>query len=506
VVALTKRDLADPAALAGRRQEVGARLAGTRLEGAPIIACSSTTGEGLDEVRIELDEMLSAAPAPETNGRPRQFLDRVFTIRGAGTVVTGTLTGGPLEVGREVEVLPSGLRARIRGLQTHKRSLPVARPVSRVAVNLAGTAKQDLERGDVLTMAGQWRSTSLLEGWLRPVRGLDHAVTGRGAYKLYAGSAERDARLRLYGSAELRPGHTGWARISLSQPAVLDVQDGFVLREAGRRQTVAGGVVLDIDPPLRPGPDPVRRLEARLGATRAELAALIVEDRGAIRGSEIPLLAGVRADEAVTRGAVRMEAWLVSPSVAAELTARMAESLGTHHREHPLSPGLDVAEARSALAAVDRRLADPGLADAVLVHLAAAGIVARDGAMVKLPSHVVHTRGREDADRLVEAVRSAEPAPPTVRELAASGFGIELIRATCGEGRLIQVSPDIVVTPGFLAGAEAVVRAGGGPPGLTVSAFREALGTSRKYALPILEYFDARGVTRRQGDVRLLRG
>src|ERR687888_68186 len=150
VIALTKRDLVDEETLELAEDEVRDRVDGTALEGAPIVACSGTTGEGLDELRDALDAMVADAPSPERRGRVRQYLDRVFTIRGAGTVVTGTLTGGPLTVGREVEVLPSGHRARIRGLQTHKRSLEVATPVSRVAVNLAGTPRTELERGDVL--------------------------------------------------------------------------------------------------------------------------------------------------------------------------------------------------------------------------------------------------------------------------------------------------------------------------------------------------------------------
>ena len=152
-----------------------------------------------------------------------------------------------------------------------------------------------------------------------------------------------------------------------------------------------------------------------------------------------------------------------------------------------------------------RVLSDPGLADAVLDHLAASGAIIRDGALVRLPTHRASTTGREDADRLVAAVERAEPTPPTVRELVAAGFGPELIKAVCGDGRLVRITQDIVISPGLLARAEELIRAKAAPPGLTVSSFREALGTSRKYALPILEYFDSRGITRRQGDVRVLR-
>jgi selenocysteine-specific elongation factor len=505
VVALTKSDLADPSTLEARTREVRARLAGTRLEAAPVVACSAATGSGIGDLAEALDSMLSAAPPAEANGRPRQFLDRVFTIKGAGTVVTGTLTGGPLSVGGEVEVLPSGHRARVRGLQTHRRSLDVAAPVSRVAVNLAGTPRADLERGDVLAVPGQWRPTSVFEGSIRPVRSLAHPLTARGAYKLYAGSAERDARIRLYGASELRPGRGAFVRITLSRPVVVEAGDRFVLREAGRQETVAGGEVLDAHPPARPGPDPGGRLEGRVGADRPTLAWRLVADRGVVRASDVMRLTGAPAAQAVALGAVELGGWLAAPEVLEEAGSSFRSFLATHHERHPLRPGLDVGEARSVLAGLRPAFSDPDLADAFLERLVGTGQVARDATVVRLPSHVLSTTGRDDADRLVEMVRTGEPSPPSVRDLTGSGFSAELIRAVCAEGRLVRISPDIVITPELLAKAEAVVRSNGVPPGITVSTFREALGTSRKYALPILEHFDARGLTRRQGDVRIVR-
>jgi selenocysteine-specific elongation factor len=503
VVVLTKRDTVDESTLAARIEEIRAKLVGTKLEVSPVVPCSATAGQGLEEVRAALDEMVAAAPLPERDGRPRQYLDRIFTIKGAGTVVTGTLTGGPVTVGQEAELLPTGHRARIRGLQTHKRSLRTARPVSRVAVNLTGTPKADLDRGDVLALPGQWRPTSLFEGLIHPVRGLDHPLTSRGAYKLYVGSAERDARVRLLGTDELRPGQRAFVRVTLSRPVVLDFQDGFVLREAGRRETVAGGQVLDTEPPARTGPDPVGRLEARFDADRPGLARRLVSERGVVRATDVPLLTGARADEAAARGAIRLGPWLIEPALLERASAALAGSLASYHAEHPLRPGQGMGEVRTLLAAHDRAFSDAGLVDALLAHLSS---VVRDGTIVRLSDHYPSTAGREDADRLVAAVAGAEPTPPSVKELVAAGFAAELIRATSAEGRLVRITPEIVVTPAFLARAEAVVRAQGRPPGLTVSSFREALGTSRKYALPMLEFFDANGVTRREGDVRILRG
>jgi selenocysteine-specific elongation factor len=505
VVALTKRDMVDAEMLARRTEEIREKLEGTRLEGAPIVPCSAAKDQGMDELRAALDAMVAGAPLPERDARPRQFIDRVFTIRGAGTVVTGTLTGGPISVGQEAEVLPSGHRARIRGLQTHKRSLHVAQPVSRVAVNLTGTAKADLERGDALTLPGQWRSTSLFEGWLRPVRGLAHALSSRGAYKLYAGSAERDAHIRMYGRSDLAPGDKAFVRVSLSRPVVLDFKDSFVLREAGRQETVAGGQVLDTDPPLRPGPDPVARLKAREEADRGALAWRLVADQAAVRATDVLVLSGVTAEEAVRRGAIRLDGWLASPELVEEVAGHLIAHLGQYHQAHPLRPGVEVGEARLVLAERSARFSDPGLADALIAHLAGGGTVIREGTTLRLPTHRASTAGREDANRLIEAVRTAEPIPPSVKDLIARGFGSELIRATCADGRLVRVSADVVISPDLLARAETILRSWADPGGITVSQFREALGTSRRFALPILEYFDSRGITRRQGDYRVVR-
>lgn len=224
-----------------------------------------------------------------------------------------------------------------------------------------------------------------------------------------------------------------------------------------------------------------------------------------MRATEVRLLSGTDPEAAVRRGATRMADWVVASESVERIREDLSAALADHHRQHPLSPGLEVSEVRVGLAARVQAFSDPGLAEAVLDHLVATGVVFRAGTTLRLPGHTASTAGREDAELLVEAVRRAEPTPPSVPELVSAGFGLELIKATCAEGRLVRISPDIVITPEFLARAERVVGEMGGPPGLTVSRFREALGTSRKYALPILEHFDGLGITRRQGDVRMLR-
>jgi selenocysteine-specific elongation factor len=504
VVALTKRDLVDAETLALAEAEVREHVAGTALEGAPVVPCSAETGEGLPELLGALDAMLGSAPPPEADGRPRQFVDRVFSIRGAGTVVTGTLTGGPLSVGDEVELYPTGRRARIRSLQRHKRSIEVARPVSRVAANLVGTGREELARGDVLAPPGVWRPTTTLEARVVPVRGLAHPLTARGAFKLHAGSAERDARVRLLGVEEV-PAGGAFARIRLSAAVVLDVFDRFVLRDAGRRETVAGGIVLDVEPPPRPGAGATERLAARAAATRSELPALVVAERGAVRDTDLARVAG----GVPTSGAAAVPAggWWITAPLLEEVTGAVRETLGRFHADHPLEPGLDVAEVRRAASSALRTtgVSDPDLVEALLGALADRGQIAREGGLVRLAAHRISLAGHEEQlERLVAAVAGGEPTPPTVAELGAAGFPREVVDAATRAGLLVRVSPDLVLTPAFVRRALEVVRAAGGA-GVTVSAVREALGTSRKYAVPLLEHLDTERLTRRTGDVRVAR-
>jgi selenocysteine-specific elongation factor len=499
VVALTKTDLVDRETLGIATDEVGERVEGTALQTAAIVPVSGRTGAGIDELRAAMDDLLANAPAPE-DARTRLFVDRAFAIKGAGTVVTGTLTGGCLGVADEVEVFPGGTHARIRSLQSHKQAVDRACHVIRVAANLVGAERGELERGVVLGEPGAWRPTTVFEASLRPVRGLSHPITARGAYKVHAGAAEADAKIRLYGTTRLEPGGEAFVRVRATSPLVLDVFDRFVLREVGRRETVGGGVVLDVAPPARAGAEPQARLAARAAATRDGLAALLAAERGAVRLEEVRSLTGRNAPEGGTAG------WLMRPDLVGTVERRLAETLEAFHAAHPLEEGLGLAEARTVIGAELRSGGAPAardLLDAVLDELAARGVVLRSASTVRLPSHRVALDERSaDVEQLLRMIGGdAEASPPSLKELVAAGIGRDVIDAAARSGVVVRISPELVITPGLVARAEAVVRSAG-DQGITVSAFRERLGTSRKYAVPLLEWLDQRGITRRKGDLR----
>jgi selenocysteine-specific elongation factor len=503
VIALTKRDLVDDETLDMATEEIRERVAGTGLAGASILPVSSETGEGIEALAAALDTMLDGA-GPAEDARARLHVDRVFTIKGAGTVVTGTLAGDCIGVGDEVEAYPAGVKARIRSLQTHKQAEERACPVSRVAANLVGVERDRLGRGDVLAFPGTWRPTRVFEARLRPVRGLTRAVTTRGAFKLHVGAAEVDARLRLYGTTKLEAGDEAFVRITSSAPVVLDVGDRFVLRETGRGETVAGGDVLDAGPPAKAGPDPVARLAARASASRDDLPALLVAERGAIPAAEVFSLTGSRA-----AGGIAVGEWLVARALRASVETSVIEALTAYHAEHPLDAGAGLTLTRRAVTAVLRAArapADAALADALLGDLSDRGVATQEATTIRLASHRIALQERSaDVERLLAAISGdSEATPPTVKELIAAGVARDVIDAAAREGLVVRLTSDLVVTPGLVARAEATIRARG-RDGITVSALREFLGTSRKYAIPLMEFFDQRGVTRRDGDVRFPR-
>jgi selenocysteine-specific elongation factor len=487
VIALTKRDLVDDETLAMAHDEVAEHVAGTALDGAPIVPVSARTGEGIEELTSALAAMVDAAPVP-ARSRARLFVDRVFTITGAGTVVTGTLEGDRLTVGDEVELFPHGQVARIRSLQTHKRSEEHADPVARVAANLVGAEKSRIDRGDVLARPGAWRPVTLFDATLTPVRGIDR-VPGRGAFKVYTGAAEADATIRQAGD--------GSARIRLRRPLVLQPGDRFVVREAGRRATVGGGAVLDVAPPRRFGDERhLGFLARRRDADPAELPALAIAEHRALPVAEVERTTGMPAPADLVVGG-----WAVDPSARREAHDALTTAMAAHHAAAPLEEGAPLADARAALR--DAIGAEPALADALIDG---DPDVVRSATTVRLATHTVALDARtEDVDRLLAAIGGArEPTPPTVKELVAEGIDAAVIDAAGRQGVVVRLSPDLVVTASLADRARAFVDAHAAD-GVTVSALREHLGTSRRYAVPLAEWMDAQGITRRRGDLRFPR-
>jgi selenocysteine-specific elongation factor len=459
VVALTKIDLlGDDELVELATLDVADHVAGTFLSGAPVIAVSATTGEGLDRLAAELATLAQRTPAAQDRGRPRLWIDRVFAARGSGTVVTGTLTGGPLATDDHVVIEPARLPARVRAIQTLGEAVGRIGPGNRVALNLAGVDHHAVTRGDVVVEPGRWTTTERFDASLTVLRGLAHDVSRRGAYLAYIGSGEHPARLRLLGGESLSPGTTGTVRIHLQLHRALPLLPGdrYILRETGRDETVGGGEVLDVAPVL-----PATRARPDRSVER------VVVERGWVDVDELERLTGERRAPTVGRWVAADEA---VQTVVATLRARL-------ERAGPL--GLEVA----ALDERDR---------AVLATLAD---VAVDGGYARAAGSADPLAGHPYLGALA-AGGMAPPAPDGVdraelRELVRRGLVVER------DG--VWFHADAIAAAAAVASRLLDER----PDGFTVSEFRDAAGVTRKYALPLVNELDARGVTRRRGDVRV---
>jgi len=498
VVVLTKSDQVDEATLERTRTDVNKRLGVSSLRDAPVIACSATTGEGLEALVGALDDVVSRTPAPPDTGRPRLWVDRVFTIAGAGTVVTGSLMGGTLSVGMEVEIAPEGRKARIRALQSHKKTLTSAAPGNRVALNLAGLERAGAQRGDAIVSPGGWRSTRRFDAHVEVFEerliGEAHELTARGAHLLYVGSAETPVRISLLGVEQsLRGGQSTVAQLYARDPLVLQRGDRFVLRDAGRMLTFGGGVVLDPVPPQarRSDTDYAARLRALTGATPAEALDILVRSEGRIDRNEALLRSGSDQEEGAM---VRIGGYLVSKDHVNQLTLQVQKSLAEHHDGFPLEPGMGREQLRAEVALEGDSF------DALLDLL---DDVVAEGSRLRLSSFAVALSPEQtrERDRVLQAIGKAGFSPPTEKSLGADPA---LIRTLVSSGDLVPVG-GFFFTRRSAEQARQVVRAhisSGGP--ITVAQIRDVLGTSRRYAVPLCEWLDATGATRRQGDLRML--
>jgi selenocysteine-specific elongation factor len=456
VVALTKIDQVDDDLLTLAHLDVEDHVEGTFLAGAPVIGVSALARTGLGDLTSALDQLLDQIGDRHQRASPRLWVDRSFAPAGAGTVVTGTLVGGPLAVGDEVLVTPGERTARIRSLQSHHRRLDRIEAGNRTAVNLTGVSHHDLARGHVLVRNGAWHHTAVVDAELTVLTGLGHPVSRRGAYATYLGSAELHARVRVLGTDELVPGQTGAVRLHLDRPVPLVPGDRYVLRESGRDETVGGGQVLDVDPVL-----PASRAHPDRSIER------VIAERGWVEIGQLHRLTGQLVEPTIGT-------WAVSPDELAATTAALA---GRVAEAGPL--GLDVAGLD------DRERAVLDLLDDVRVDAGRAVVGAPRDPLADHPWVVA-----------LEAEPFAPPGPAgvdrgEVRELVRRGTVVEQDGVFFAAGAVADAADRL--------SALLADRA----DGFTVAEARDLLGTTRKFVLPLLAHLDRVGATRRRDDLRI---
>lgn len=485
VLAIARSDLGD-ADLAA--EEARDHLAGTTLAGIEAVAVSAVSGTGLDQLRVALGRMVADLEAPDS-AAVRLWVDRTFTVTGAGTVVTGTLGSGTIRVGDDLTIAPSGQGIRVRGLQALNTPVDSAAAVARVAVNLRGVKKAEVRRGDVLVTAGLWAETRTVD-----VR-LLHAASRLPAEPiLHIGSAAVTVRLRPLG------GDT--ARLALATPLPLHVGDRALLRDPGPERVIAGVLVLDTDPPAlrRRGAAARRAMHLAEMTGRPDAAGEIRRRRAVLRRQ---LVAAGHLDpteiRSVPPGAVATGDWLVDADHWARWQRDLRDVVDQWADRHPLAPGMPPAAAVRHLALPDPRLLEPLVRQTSALVVDAAG-VRRENARATLPP-AVEAALATLVERLAEHPFAAAEAP----DLAAAGITERHLATAASTGRLLRLTAGVYLLPD--APKQAIARLRDLPQPFTTSEARQALQTSRRVAIPLLELLDRlRQTTRLESGSRLVRG
>jgi selenocysteine-specific elongation factor len=517
VVALTKIDLAESEDAAA--DNVRAQLRETPFADARIIPTSITTGRGLEELKTLLADEFSALGPARANGKPRLAVDRAFTLRGVGTVITGTLSGGGFARGQRVVVQPGKIPARIRTIQNHNREVEEIGPGARAALSLPDLpvarerTTNAVWRGDVVTLAELGEASATADVTLSRSARLPaktRALKHGSVLRVHHGTGNYVARIFFQTGEELRAGENAIAQLRFEAPIFLFAGDRFVVRDASEQSTLAGGIVLDPDASERNFRSVAQRefLSARSQAPFAAgvfVATQIARDRAIKRDALLvksrfsagEILEAIKEGNAIERGEL-----LIDPNWWRELSRRAAEAIDAEHKRHPQHPGLELPQLRKAIAS------GPEIFETLVFDLCRNGFV-RSGETIgraahrpSLPPHL-----QEAGARIRAALSAKEFDPPSVKELAPDEISRQALRFLRETGEVVEISHDVVLRSEALTKMrEAVanfIRAQGAA---SVSDLRQMLGSSRRVMVPLLERFDREKLTRRIGDKRTLAG
>jgi selenocysteine-specific elongation factor len=513
LVVITKADLVDEELVDLVKAEVEDTLKETSFEGSPMLAVSAYTGAGLAELKAAIDHALDQTEARRDLGRPRLPVDRCFSISGFGTVVTGTLIDGVFAVGQEVELAAAGRRCRIRGLQSHKTRVEHTDPGVRLAVNLSGIQRSDINRGEILTTPGWLHPTHRLDARLRMVKGAPHALRHNEGVTFHLFTSETTARVRLLDAERLPPESESWVQILLEEPVPMVKGDFFVVRSA--EDTLGGGQVVDPNPRRRHrrfDPDVVERLMMLDQGTGEDILLSVADQWGPCNLTALSQRANLSAKEVLERVAGLTEAGdvIVLGDLAADpdavvyssrgwdiLKSKILVALQTYHNQHPLRRGAPSQEVRSRLG-----LTQPVYLRA-LGKLTEEGFVKEEGQHLRLPDHQVSLTPEMErrASAYLQALEKEPYSPPTDYPLDP-----ELLGALIDQGKVVKVNESVVfAASAYKEMTDKIIGCLKGQGTITVAEARTMFDTSRKYVLPLLEYLDQQRITRRVGDERVLR-
>ncbi len=513
LVVITKTDLVEEELAELVKAEVEDVLETTSLRGSPIVAVSAYTGDGLDGLQTAIDQILDETEPRKDVGRPRLPVDRCFSISGFGTVVTGTLIDGALAVGQEVEVAGSGRRGRIRGLQSHKEKVDRAQPGVRLAVNLSGLSRADVERGELLTSPGWLRPVQRLDARLRMAPQASHNLRHNQGVTFHLFTSESSARVRLLDADRLTPGSDGWVQILLENSLPMVKGDFFVVRSA--EDTLGGGQVANPNPKRRHrrfNPDVIERLMMLDQGTGEDVLLSVTEQWGPCDVDTLSKRSNLSEPEVLERIqqlstqrdvvvlgdlAGDNDGVVYSAQAWSELTGKLITTLEAYHGRYPLRRGIPLQEARSRLGQ------SQGVFTKTIAALTNEGIVAESRQMVHLPWHEVSLTPQmeREAAAFLSALEREPYSPSNDQPLDP-----ELLEALTDSGKVVRVNESVVFAASAYQDMTGKIIAHLGKHGsITVAEARTMFNSSRKFMLPLLEYLDQQRITRRVGDQRVLR-
>ena len=523
VVAITKSDLADEDWLEIVRADVEQVLAGTSIEGAPMVTVSAKSGTGLTELLAALDAVAESAEARHADLPMRLPVDRIFTIAGAGTVVTGTMWSGSARRDDTVELFPGGRKARVRSVQVHGEAVEEAHAGQRAAVNLVGIERDEIARGDVVAQPGSLTVTDRFDARFTYLGspGDDRPFESGSRVHVDHGTREVLGRVLLMDSERLLPGHSGFAQVRLEEPLAPRYDDRFIVRSYSPVYTVGGGTVLDVLPPRRTTLKAHERelLETLLAHDVSAAATGLLASRAVpMTSAQVASALGVArsrvADELNRANFERLktasETYFVTTGALEALLVSIERELLAFHDANPTATGIATSALRDL---VDRRI-DPRVFDAVLATAADRGIAALDSGLARHPKAAVSALAAEaDAERTLLSLLDRQGLEPGIAAELAAAAGVELAVARkalaklVADGRAVRANSELHFSAAAmqLAKERATEALAAHPAGATAAELRDALCVSRKYAIPLLEYFDAQGFTKRSGAVRTRR-
>jgi selenocysteine-specific elongation factor len=531
VVALTKADLVDDDWMDLVEEDLHRYLASSTLKDAPILRVSARTGRGIPELIAALQDCLAERPPRPDLGRPRLPVDRVFSISGFGTVVTGTLVDGSFRVGQEIEILPAGTKGRIRGLQTHKHREESAIPGSRTAVNISGVNLDEVARGNVIANSGSYKTTRRFDAFFKHLPEASQPLRHNMEVKLFLGTAEGIARVRLLGVEELSPGQDGWLQLETTEPVVAARGDRYILRRPSPGETIGGGVIIDPAPKGRHkrfSMQTIASLESLAMGTPADILSEALSQLGVAPLKEVIIRSHLESapswaawQELVTTGqAVNLDAPPESPGeqpdtsledlvASVEYWHRLArqtlQEVAQFHKNYPLRPGMSREELKSRLKTLVKNT--PRIFNATIRRLVQAGALIETGPLLRLPEFGIRLTPvqQQNKEKLLAKFAASPYSPPSVKECQGE-IGEDLYEALIGMGWLVQVSPEVVFRPSdYQQMVEQIIQLIKNRGTITAAEVRDHFNTSRRYALAILEHLDAQGITLRDGDARRLK-